>query len=257
MSSPMRYVELEPAPELRPWIASIWTFECSPQMEPTQHHIPLTGGAILCVGPGRELLLAGERTSPLVTTVTGGDIYWGVHFWPAAAAAFLGLSSADTREWLGPARLRLTLDWCARWRVVIDRGCDTDILQRIENLLYELVPKARPLDPVVMTAVFRIVHCAGSETVAHTATAVGLSPRQLRRRFASEASLTPKELARVRKVRRIAESAATGSDRWIELASRGGYADQSHLVREFGAVLGLSPEGFRAHAERIAHRLIK
>lgn len=253
----MRYVEFEPATDLRPWIASVWTFECSPEMESTQHHIPLTGGALLSIGRHGELMLAGERVSPLVRTIAGGNVYWGVHFWPGTANAFLGLNCAAMREWLGPARLLLALEWCTQWAGIIDGSPPAIVRERIEHLLRTLAPGARPLDPLVMTAIFRIVDRTNVESVADLAKTVGLSTRQLRRRFACASSLTLKELVRVRRVRQIAERAATGTERWIELASLGGYADQSHLVREFGAVLGLSPEGFRTHADRIAHQLIK
>ena len=253
--APMRYLEFEPNPELRPWIASIWSFTVAANVDPIAHHVPLTGGAILSIGRSGELILTGERTSPLITRVTGGDRFWGVHFWPAAVGAFLGVPPAELREWAGPARLRLNAQWCDKWREVLTVEGSTTSLQRIEELLRAIVP--RSLDPSVMTAVFRIIRSAGAEPVTQIASAVGLSPRQLRRRFACEAALTPKELARVRRVRSVAATAATGEQRWIELASAGGYADQSHLVREFKEVLGLTPAGFRAHAERIAHRLVE
>ena len=254
--APMRYVEFEPIPELRPWIASIWSFSVAPGVDSIAHHVPLTGGAILSIGRNGELILTGERTSPLITRVTGGDRFWGVHFWPAAAGAFLGVDPASLREWAGLARLHLNAQWCDQWRDVLTADGDIASIQRIEELLRAVV-QPRSLDPSVMTAVFRIIQSAGAEPVTQIASAVGLSPRQLRRRFACEAALTPKELARVRRVRSVAATAATGEQRWIELASGGGYADQSHLVREFKEVLGLTPAGFRAHAERIAHRLVE
>ncbi len=255
--TPMHYAELEPPPELRPWIASIWVFKRASSLPPIPHHVPLTGGAILSIARGGELILTGERVSPLVRTANGGGVYWGVHLWPAAARALLALDPRDSREWVGPARLRLAADWCERWRGAIDANDEAEIAARIDGLLRELAENARPLDPVVMTAVFRIIRTAGAEPIAEIARAIGLSPRQLRRRFAAETALSPKELARVRRVRAVAASAAAQGNSWVELASRGGYADQSHLVREFRELLGMSPAGFRAHAERIAHRLVE
>lgn len=252
----MRYMEFAPLPELRPWVASIWTFSRAPSLPPTTHHIPLTGGAILSIDRGGELILTAERIAPLVTTVAGGEVYWGVHIWPAAARAFLGLEPRLSREWIGPARLRLPAAWCDRWRNVLDTHDETQIVARIDDLLRELAAHAQPLDPLVMTAVFRIIETAGTEPIADVAKAAGLSPRQLRRRFAAQSALSPKELARIRRVRAAAAGAVLQADRWIELASRGGYADQSHLVREFREMLGISPDGFRAHAERILHRLV-
>ncbi|GAA1659779.1 hypothetical protein GCM10009765_06440 [Fodinicola feengrottensis] len=78
---------------------------------------------------------------------------------------------------------------------------------------------------------------------AEVADQVGLSERQLRRRFSEQVGFGPKTLQRVlrfqRFVRRLPELAAGGS--LAAVAVEAGYADQSHLGRECLELSGSSP----------------
>ena len=70
--------------------------------------------------------------------------------------------------------------------------------------------------------------------------------------------LTPKELARIERLRESAVAAIGPGARWVDIAAKQGYADQPHLVREFRRLLGLTPAGFSRHAGRIRHgRIIR
>jgi AraC-like DNA-binding protein len=112
------------------------------------------------------------------------------------------------------------------------------------------------LDDAVMVAMLRILKADGRDPVGGLAGAVGLSPSTLRRRFRAELELTPKELARIRRVRASAVDAVAGGH-WAGIAADRGFSDQAHLVREFQELLGRPPESFRAHGNQIQHRLLK
>jgi AraC-like DNA-binding protein len=80
--------------------------------------------------------------------------------------------------------------------------------------------------------------------------ALGLSERQLRRRFADAVGYGPKTLARVLRFQRFLALAAAnraGAGRWREgdglagLAFAAGYADQAHLTRECRRLAGRTP----------------
>jgi AraC-like DNA-binding protein len=114
----------------------------------------------------------------------------------------------------------------------------------------------------------------GRIRIAELAGRVFLSRRRLSTLFAAEFGVTPKEAARTMRfthaISRIGEgvraSAATATDRapaaaeamlpggvapstpldLARVAAECGYADQSHLAREFGALAGISPSGWIA-----------
>lgn len=254
---PMSYVEVPPPADLVPWIAALWCFRVRPDAGEIEHRIPLTGGLLMSVGRAGPLMLTGPRAAPLVTTVRGGDAYWGVHVLPGAAGALFHLPAGSLRDALGPAELWLDPAWCRGWSPAAEGEDDARVLHRVTLALRELASRAAPLDDAVMAAVERIVRTQGTVAIAALAREVALSPRQLRRRFQAAAGLSPKELCRVRRLRAAAATAALSERSWIEVAGDGGYADQAHLVREFRSLLGTTPGGFEQHARRIDHRLVE
>ncbi|MEV4343895.1 helix-turn-helix domain-containing protein [Actinoplanes sp. NPDC049596] len=100
----------------------------------------------------------------------------------------------------------------------------------------------------------------GSVSVATVAAEVGWSGRHLTDRFRAEVGLRPKEAARVARFDRARRALRPGR-RLADLAAGFGYADQSHLVREFRALAGCTPSGWlagefgfvQAMADRAAH----
>ncbi len=69
---------------------------------------------------------------------------------------------------------------------------------------------------------------------------VGWSARHLTDRFRAELGLRPKEAARIARFDRARRALRPGV-RLADLAAEQGYADQSHLVREFQAFAGCAP----------------
>ncbi len=253
---PMRYGEYPPRAELAPWVAAHWHFEVVQGAGEIEHWIPLTGGAMLAVAPGVAAVLSGPRTTPLVTTVRGGEVFWGTHFWPGAAAALLGIGGGDLRE----RQIPLATAWAVALTAAIGGEEEEEAAcAALDGALAAMLPVASPLDGLVMTAVFRVLAAGGEITTAELVAGSGLSERQFRRRFRGAVGLTPKELARIQRARQSAVAAVSEAGaRWVEIAARHGYADQAHLVREFRRLLGITPGAFAAHAGRIRHdRLVR
>lgn len=86
----------------------------------------------------------------------------------------------------------------------------------------------------------------GTLRVATLADTVGLSPRQLERRFAEEVGIAPKPLASVLRFRRALDAMMAGRPDFAAIAGRCGYVDQSHLVRDFTRFAGAPPTRFVA-----------
>ena len=70
---------------------------------------------------------------------------------------------------------------------------------------------------------------------------VGLSPRQLRRRFQVAVGLSPKAYARVVRLHRaMALARETAEPDWAAVAVRSGFYDQPHMLAEFRRAVGMS-----------------
>lgn len=89
----------------------------------------------------------------------------------------------------------------------------------------------------------------GAQRVDSVRRAVGWSAQRFISQFSLRAGLTPKRYLRVLRFHSLVHRLAAGrEDSWAQLAADGGYADQSHLIREFRAFSGLTPGGYRAVA---------
>jgi AraC-like DNA-binding protein len=87
----------------------------------------------------------------------------------------------------------------------------------------------------------------GGIGVRQAAAALGVGERRLQRAFDRSVGLSPKMLARVLRFRRAVrqfDGAASSPGSWARLAALAGYADQSHFIREFRTLAGLTPAAY-------------
>ena len=78
--------------------------------------------------------------------------------------------------------------------------------------------------------------------VGELARELGWSRKRLVARFREHVGLPPKAVAKLLRFERARELAGTMP--WAELAFECGYYDQSHLINDFRAVTGRTPETF-------------
>jgi transcriptional regulator GlxA family with amidase domain len=95
---------------------------------------------------------------------------------------------------------------------------------------------------LVMEAAGRLLDA----NVSDVAAGLGISERHLRRVFLETAGVSPKTFARLMRFSR-ATDLARGDHRagWAGIAAAAGYYDQAHLIEDFHAFAGATPEAFR------------
>ncbi|MGW7685290.1 helix-turn-helix domain-containing protein [Kribbella sp. NPDC054772] len=77
--------------------------------------------------------------------------------------------------------------------------------------------------------------------VDETAARLGVSERYLRRVFRQAVGVSPKHFARISRVRSVIGQAGRS---WSDTAASAGYADQSHLIADFRALMHVTPQAF-------------
>ncbi len=184
----------------------------------------------------RGAFFAGPDTGPSPSSMPPRVTLLGARFLPGAGGAALGIPLAE----LINQRVDLTdlrPDLASRLPAGIDPGQAAAMLLKVCAQMLA----AGPPDPLV---------AAGSRLLADPRTRVGdlagslgVSDRQLRRRFDVAVGYGPKTLQRVLRFRRFLARvhAAPGNADLALLAIEAGYADQSHLTRETAALSGLTP----------------
>ncbi|MDX3427893.1 MULTISPECIES: helix-turn-helix domain-containing protein [unclassified Streptomyces] len=259
-------IEARPAPALRRYVGSYIGFD-------------LRGfpAGVHCGPPGRMLTTVISLSDPLEMaagvddespvnrfgSVAGGPMCRSVaihhdgrqhgvqvSLTPLGARAVYGMPAAALAHQLVPLdallgalgveltdRLRAATSWTARFAVLdevfllaVGRGGDR-------------VPRVRP---EVAEAWRRLVAARGRVQVGAVAAELGWSRRYLTERFRGEVGLSPKTFARVLRFEH-AHELATAHDPlpWAAVATASGYADQAHLVRDWGEFTGRSPTVWR------------
>jgi AraC-like DNA-binding protein len=117
-----------------------------------------------------------------------------------------------------------------------------------------LVDTPEEYDQFVAATIRIINRQQGEIKIEDLARMLGISTRQLQRRFRRSAGLSPKQFARIRRVRAAATPLVKGeSVNWAERALESGFSDQSHLSNEFTAITKRSPSSFARKIRKITH----
>jgi AraC-like DNA-binding protein len=197
----------------------------------------------------RRSFLAGMHDAAVVAEFTGTQAGVQVDLSPLGVYVLLGrplpelTNRAPALDELGVPALAALPD-----QLGADAG-GARRLARVNAVLLRLLAAsaARP-DPEVTWAWRRLVHSAGSCDVGRLAAGCGWSRRHLLTRFREQVGLSPKAAARALRFRHAAEllvpSDARARPSVAEVASVAGYADQSHMVREFRALASCTPSRY-------------
>ncbi len=80
----------------------------------------------------------------------------------------------------------------------------------------------------------------GTSRIGEIAREVGWSHKHLITKFKQQVGVAPRLAARLLRLSRVWRLVESGHD-WARIAAESGYADQSHLVREFRKFTGTTP----------------
>lgn len=179
----------------------------------------------------------------------------GVHFRPGGAFPFLGVPAGELANthvdldalW-GRAAVELREQLCA---------CATpeQRFARLERALAARLDGPPDRHAAVPIALDAFGLARPGVRVRDVVRQVGLSQRRFIQVFTAEVGLTPKLYARVQRFRRARASVGKApAPDWARIAAACGYFDQSHLIHDFRAFAGLTPEEYvRRRGEHVVH----
>lgn len=257
---PTDYRELAPGPRLAPWVECFWVSRRqAPGGEGDRHRV-LPDGCLDLVfqlagepEPGEPAAAAvGTMTRPLVLDSAGATEHLGVRFRPGRASALLGLAADELTD----RRVSLGEIWPGGEALagrVSEPVPTAERLGRLVHALAERLPRVTPdpLEPLVDRAVGAIRRRQGTLPVAALAGWLGVSRQHLARAFRQRVGVPPKTFARVVRFQALLVAARNAAQLdWAGLGASLGYSDQPHLIAEFRALAGLTPERWRAVSSR-------
>jgi AraC-like DNA-binding protein len=251
------FVRAAPDPRLRGLVAGRFGYRERTQA-PIQRRLPATslipvvlslGDRLEVVevvdgqGAGRsyESLLAGFQPGHALTRITGAQFGLRMYLTPLGAYRILGIPGSALAwgvhhlEDIAPNVVRSLPDrlaslptWAERFAVV-------------DEVIAQMADRGREPDPLVEWVWRQLQASGGRVRIADLVAKSGWSHRHVISRFRDHVGVTPKIAANVVRFERAA--AALVSQRWslAEVAARYGYADQSHLTRDFVRFAGNTP----------------
>lgn len=196
----------------------------------------LTDGCMDLIWDGMRILVAGPDRTVARHVMVAPAVLTAVRFDPGVAPSVLGVPAAEFVDrrvdladvWSGPQ--------LAPWLDALRR---TDRPGRTLALLSAQRLQGGP--PPWIGPVLRLLDGGAPVTVA--AAAAGVTARQLGRWSQARFGYGPKTLQRILRMRRALSLLGGGTD-LSAVAHREGYADYSHLFREFRALTGSPPASF-------------
>jgi len=268
MAADTYFAERRPPAELAGYAGRFWVRRSAGPLPPD---LPRAAVDLLAF-PDGSLWLAGPETRARRGTLPAGGVLAGVRLRPGACRDLVGvaadevpLEGAPLADLLGTRTARDLSDAAhapyvphppcvphAPYASQVPHGGPDRPLRTAVHALRLLAARRRPHsdrglvpDRAVRRALRSMYLRPGGRTAAYAAE-VGLTERQLRRRFGIEVGLRPKSCARVLRLHRVLSAARRSLERgakvpWAALAADSGFYDQPHLLGEFRRSVGCTP----------------
>lgn len=232
---------------LRSSVAHVTAYEeqFAPGSEVVERVLP-DGAARLLIVLHRgavSLQVAGASADPVLLTMSGHMRGLSITLRPGATLGLFGVPASELKG--------LTVPWGtlvprAHRDMPEQLASAADHATRVRHVLRSLQALQRPSDPsvaLVAHAARRLSADLGGLSVRQLANDLGLGERRVQQLFASYIGLAPGVWRRLQRLHGTLRMLGTGrTPAWAELALRAGYYDQSHLINEFRALCGLTPQ---------------
>lgn len=190
--------------------------------------------------------VCGVLTRNYWVCLTGEIMRFGVQFHPGGAYPFFPFSPKTLTDhlvdiekiWRKSGRLLSETMQCS------DRT-SKERIRLMEAFLFRRLEQYEKVDPVFNKAAMVIRSRQGQVCLKKLANDVGLSFKQLERKFVENSGILPKRLCRIIRFRYLFEHiTAHPTDKWVDTALACGYYDQAHLIHDFKLFTGMSPAVF-------------
>jgi AraC-like DNA-binding protein len=244
-----------PHPRLRPFVGDYVGYDISGV--PAGTHLGLPSGMLTFIvsidrpllqvdeatdsADAFDVLLAGLHLRRTLIRHDGAMSGIQINFNPMAPRAFFGIPAGefvhrtyDLAEISGPlaAELHDRVNVADTW---------SDRFDSIDEMLISVLDSDRSPRAEVTATWQQIARSHGGLPVSDVAERIGWSRRHLNTQFTAEFGIGPKEASRVLRFDHARKMMTGGPATLSDIAAACGYADQSHLNRDFRAMTGVSP----------------
>lgn len=247
LSFDAEYTEISPCPALAPYIRCFWG---------SLHARRSCGGSRVIPDSCMDLIFEVNYTKNRVTgrfcalddaayvtpERSSEDLVasFGIRFYAWTAACF---AEADFRDALGQV-FDPEAHFSALFRALAPQLFEPDDLSaRAASAEKELLRRLRPerLSSELMNVIYAMISGCGREKMGEIAARAGMSGRKMERKLLELTGAGPKLLAQLIRHQLLYREVLEGRYRALDAVEKYGYADQSHLLRDFRRFQGVLP----------------
>lgn len=232
-----------PAAPLRSWIDHYWL---SLDNDCPMHAIVPDGSIDLVIRQGRTDASAwvyGTTTSSMSTGLEQGAHYVGIRFKPGQGRHFLKAAAKELTDHRESASGLLPFSIAS----LTENVGRPDIFGRIDAVLLAHAASVPPAPDRIDAAVARIAAARGMLRIEQAAEIFGTGRRQFERVFLETVGIAPKlfsSIVRFHCAGRLLLEMPAAPATLADIAHACGYADQSHMNRDFRRLAGMAPSAY-------------
>jgi AraC-like DNA-binding protein len=257
----MRYRAIPPGPYLAKFIECFWTLESRERSSVTSPERILPDGCVelifnladafkrhhangaLEIQP--QTLIAGQMRRYAMIEPAGRVKLFGVRFHPGGAYPFLQFPLSELTDQI----IGFDSVWNRGGKELADRiQSARSVRERIgitEMTLLARLEQRRSVDRRVDAVVKTIVAREGLVSLERLRRNLGISERQLERKFQTTVGITPKFLCRTLRFQKVFKAVERHQTvNWGFIASECGYYDQAHFIHDFREFSGQNPTAY-------------
>jgi AraC-like DNA-binding protein len=204
---------------------------------------------MVAFGDGRRIqahsvnLVGPSAYRPVDLHLRGGVETFAIFFQPLAFSQLFRIPMGTLVNLEYNARDILGCDIQELWHKMAETSSFRQRVAIAEGYLLRKAANSLRNTPVV-NAALHMLASRGIARISNVANQSSLGLRQFERRFVSEIGLSPKLYSKVARFQAVLDAKVSRRQNagWLDLAYEFGYFDQTHMIKDFQNLSGLSPE---------------
>jgi AraC-like DNA-binding protein len=247
-----RHERYHPSPDLGPYVEHYWVVEWDLRGQAPERVETLPHPSVHMVferdGRSRIRGVARAKFSRLLEDKGG---VFAVKFAPGGFYPFVGVPVSKLSDTTAPLHDVFGAEGVDLARAILAESADLSRINVVEDFLRARRPEPDENVPLVREIVYAVAKDRAILKVEDLADRYGLNKRTLQRLFARYVGASPKWVIQRYRLHEAAEQLSAGASvSQATVALNLGYSDQAHFIRDFKAVVGISPAAYARAARQ-------
>ncbi len=236
------YREFLPPAALADHFVCFWTQAISGSQGVYEHRVLPDACIDIVLVNDEPPVVVGPWTVPLLAQLPAGSSITGARLHPGRASCLLGMPASELLNQTMPMAAVKGAMRNIRLEKVIEQPNATARRSVLGQLLLPSLEHSAPFDQTVLAGI-RWLSRRPHGRIEQLSRWIGISERQLHRRFSAAIGYGPKTFQSVMRFQRLLKTAREkGAEQSLaDLAASVGYADQAHMTREVHRLANLRP----------------